>query len=1037
MAKQYKYPLNKNLSYLHEPLRGRRSAAWAVGRTERARALAERIMFLRGGAFLVTGFRGVGKTTFAHLVLEIIRAEKQRYARILEDFELLDVWINLARPIAPPQLMHHIIRHLYLRLKEMNLLKSLDSQLRNELETAFLRTTFEISSRSLITEERGHTESVGFEKSQWLGLQFLGQLSASYKRGRSEEEALKYLPYDERAAEFDILNFSGRLAAGISIRERWWNLLLRALKRSPASRRSLKVVFILDELDKLEKFGRDQNVGASLDLLLESLKTIFTASDFSFLFIAGKETQERLLRDVALGDSLYESIFGYDLYLPCLWEEQKELIHRCAASDKKISGHSNGRELALFQRYLFYKARGIPRRFFRELNTYVVWEEDSPVLLFDLEQRRYIQVFAKLQEALEQTPDLFGIKAQQFEHAHFDRQRLCLYYSLDWIFRRKGESFTAKQLQESARKLNLGPGTEWVSSEPVIEDIIRLLLNRAFIEVVRETVAQIDLKSEKAQDKYRLSNWVLLAFQPAPEKHWIPDEAAATSAPSFGTEFQMLGRYQVLEKIGEGGFGIVYRVVDRAGIVRAAKVLRREFLSTPKALHRFRQEIEIMAKLKHPNIVPFRDWGLEGESPYFVMDYVSGASLRTILQNLKKLPADYAVAMGKQLAEAFQYAHGQGVICGDIKPSNIILADNGTIKVIDFGIANLLSSPSTGTITGHIVGTVGYMSPEQARGKELDARSDIFSLGILIYEMLTGETPFQGDNVTAILLKLINEDALPPSRLVQISPRLETAIMRALAKQPESRFRSMEQFANALTDGTTRVDLLELLNESKIASKRISISREEDTVMESETLSPIPPLQSKPAVSAEGTHEDLAVSVSAKAADRLRHPDTNERVRAIEVLAKMGPQEATPELLGMLRDPEPKVRQAVLSALSNVNPPCVFDLLFDFEQRICFFTADEVSSTGLDKGRLTLGRSPTAADLVLNRPEVSRQHAAFFIKEETVEVEDLGSANGLQLNMAWSIRAQLANGDRLTIGPLAIRVHMFAPALASSTRSNT
>lgn len=510
----YRQVLSKDFRYLHEPLRNSQTTACFVGRTEHARALADRVMFSRGGAFLVTGFRGVGKTTFVHQVLDLIRQEAERYARVVGDFQLVDVWLNLARPLSPPQLMHHIIRHLFLRLKEMGLLGDLDSELREDLQTAFLRTTFEISWRSLTLEERGREASLGLEKAEWLGIPFLANLSGSHKHSHEDEDTVKYLPYDERAAEFDILNFSSRLLAGGTPPKRTWQRFWRWITRRNRLHPQMKVAFVLDELDKLDLSIQKESQSSPLDLLLESLKTIFTTAGFSFVFVAGKETQERLARDIALGDSIYESIFAYDVYLPCLWEEQDELVIRRIRNgngeNKGDAVEQNIEGPDLLRSYLQYKGRGVPRRILRELNSYVAWEGDSPVLSFDSENKRYMTVFAKLQGSLDQTPALYGTGPQRFDRVRFDRQRLCLYYTLDWILSRRREPFTLSQVQQALQSLNLGLGAQESGTLEVAEAIQQMLLRRAFIERILATATNIGEGAIQSKDKFRLSDWCSL-----------------------------------------------------------------------------------------------------------------------------------------------------------------------------------------------------------------------------------------------------------------------------------------------------------------------------------------------------------------------------------------------------------------------------------------------------------------------------------------------------------------------------------------------
>jgi serine/threonine-protein kinase len=987
-----KYLLRQDFRYLHEPLRGARSEKWAVGRSEKARTFADRIIFSRGGAFLVTGFRGVGKTTFVHLAIHLIHQQQQRFARVVGDFQLVDVWINLARPLTPQQLMHHFIRHLYLRLRELNLLDEMDPALRRDLRVAYRRTSYQIATKVALAEERSRESELGFENAPLIGLPFKAKLSSSAKTTRSDEEDLSYLPYDDKSAEFDVLDFSVRLAQGYRLHETRWQRLRRRLAGRPAPTRRLKVLFVLDELDKLEKIGGAQGRTSPVETLLEALKTVFTATEFSFVFIAGKDTHERWVEDVSLGDSIYESVFAYDVYLGCLWDEQSQLVDSCFQREAIPQASADG--VGLLRLYLQYKGRGMPRRILRELNSFIFWDNDQPFLMLKHTEQRYMGIFAKLQEALDDSPEVFGTRAEALEDTRFDRQRLAVYYTLDWILRRGRETFTVAEALEVASHLNLGWRGDGAAREISAEAIVGLLRKRKFLERVEQTVIKANDGSALLNERYKLAEWVLRAFQGAPESEFAAKEAPpAAGAAAPKTEFEFLGRYRVLEKIGQGGFATVYRVADPAGAVRAAKVLHRDLAASEDAVQRFRREIEIQAQLKHPSIVQFFEIGTVEGVPYFVMEFLAGHSLKHILANLRRLPEATAATITHDLAEVYAYVHTRGFVRNDIKPSNVMFTGDGRLKVIDFGIARSnREQDSKITMAGEMIGTPSYMSPEQAYGRTVDGRSDVFSLGVVLYEMLTGETPFQGETLMDQLRRLFEGNFTPPSRFASVSPQLEAVVTKALAHDPAGRFSSMEEFAAALQSVAPPVDLQELVRETQTAEKVLSQSLEEDTVIKRRQDFEPKPEEAEPVASPV-----------------LSPPDEGQRC------------------VEMLHSSTPGERRAAMDKLRELNPPDLYDLMFDFPEGSCLFTAKGVSATPLVKQHLTLGRV-AHCELQLDRPEISRQHAAFSIGEATVEVEDLGSANGLRLNGNRSSRAELHDGDRIEIGPVVIRVHIILPA---------
>jgi serine/threonine-protein kinase len=262
----------------------------------------------------------------------------------------------------------------------------------------------------------------------------------------------------------------------------------------------------------------------------------------------------------------------------------------------------------------------------------------------------------------------------------------------------------------------------------------------------------------------------------------------------------VVGSYKITEKIGEGGMGAVFKGIDLM-LERevAIKMLRPELASQPHVVERFRSEAVTLAKLNHPNIATLFSFLRQGEDFFMVMEFVRGETLDSLIRRSGAMRCDTAIALFCQALEGIDHAHRMGIIHRDIKPANMMLTETGTLKVMDFGIARVLGT-SRMTKQGNIVGTIEYMSPEQVRGQETDARSDIYSLGILLYEMLTGRVPFSSDSEFD-LMKMQIDDAPQPPRVfsAQIPHAVEQAIMRALAKRSEARFQGAGEFRNALS----------------------------------------------------------------------------------------------------------------------------------------------------------------------------------------------------------------------------------------------
>ncbi len=288
-----------------------------------------------------------------------------------------------------------------------------------------------------------------------------------------------------------------------------------------------------------------------------------------------------------------------------------------------------------------------------------------------------------------------------------------------------------------------------------------------------------------------------------------------------------LGRYNIISELGQGAMGTVYKAVDPLiDRIVAIKTINLATAMDEKDEYesRFYQEAKAAGRLSHPNIVTIYDVGKSGEIAYIAMEFLQGRELREILNDGQRMPVEQVINVVAQVAQGLAYAHENGIVHRDVKPSNIMIVRDGHVKICDFGIARMASS-AVRTQTGMVLGSPKYMSPEQVIGKKIDQRSDIFSLGVMLYEMLTGQAPFAGDSISAIMYQTVNSVPPPPSSLSSDVPEmLNFIVAKALAKKVEHRYQDSNEFAADLVACSDRLSRSAALRDAVALNIRAGIS---------------------------------------------------------------------------------------------------------------------------------------------------------------------------------------------------------------------
>jgi hypothetical protein len=783
----------------------------SLGHQELVEKLAQRILHSQGGAFLVTGFRGAGKTTLVRHAVERVIQTLGKPTRILP------IYITLARPVSPAELLFVVVRQIHEQLDEDGTFDRLPKRTQKLIRTAFIRTSLAVK------EIRGSAVegslAVGASSGSEVLLGGASNINLTRKRSRTESTESAYLTYSEVDVEYDLLRILHALSGHYLRHARAWSRLWR--RQMPTE---IHPIVVLDEVDKLTALNTNGTDGMQeLEHLIGAMKNVLTSPNVHFIVVAGVDLHDQVIRDTSRGIGVYESVFGWQLYVPCLWHAPE------AALDTIAPWRSSPDDVTELSGFLRYRARGVTRRLWQEINRLVQWDAGIPWLDVG-EDGDLVTFFFRLEQILsdfirnEAHPALFPIQLDM------DRRVLSTFYAMDRILRTSGRIFTAGDLVSSEDEPDFDPILqvttglagrllEYLTTRRIVEAVYNPgSASSTFIgdlrdsqsvryKLVDDVRAVIAGFAHKYQD-VRQDPFAHQASAPASEiTVSIPlqrDSSLFESAIVAGLNRRPVepievidGRYLLRRLIGSGGVGSVYEAEDTLhDRIVAIKLLDPWALRDSSAKARFLREGQVASMLIHPNIVRTYDVvDIDDERTAIVMERVTGPTLREFVGGTG-IPVRRAVSIALDLLAALNECVRVGVSRIDLKPSNVIMRDGSSAVVIDLGLARRSAHDDAVTVTGAVIGTPAYMAPEQINGGAIDIRTDIYCVALVLIECITGKPPRSGDSLEQIIIQIVQSDLDLSSLLV--SPELLEVIKCATARDPAERFPTPEEFRLAL-----------------------------------------------------------------------------------------------------------------------------------------------------------------------------------------------------------------------------------------------
>ena len=782
-------PLRSSFRYVHEPFGVGEDALPSLGNDGLTDELQSRILHSRGGTFLITGFRGVGKSTLVQRALQQITADAESGDLVVP------ISLSIARSTSTERLLMAVVRRVFETLSDSGVLGRLPAQTQHALSLAYTRTSLSFKE----------TKSEGWEQNAGLAVP---KISLSGKRSHSLATEAAFLAYSETDVEYDLMRIVSLVDSRQAVQPRFW--LRRLLTRPGQALPRLHLVIVLDEVDKLTAGG----VGISaVEDLLGGIKNVLTMSGAHFLIVAGPDMHDQVVRDTARGNGVYESIFGWRLYVPCIWKAPERLI-----ADVVQPGTQADRDtVELLTRYLRFKARGVPRRLLQEFNSFVVWDGKSPSLRITAWDLERVKFYARLEYVVSSYFESTGQRRWFPVPIDEDRWQLAGYYVIDWVLQSAGEPFTAAELLAEADGEDARFDPLLRVSASNVEQLLAHLAEHQVVDVVREMNAAATIIGGIAgsgSTVYRLSEQVRRTLYGFAARHELeravhdvslvvdgPGGLGVTTARARPAQRIIGGRYVLSELIGQDSMSSVYKGQNQStGQPVIVKILRSDLAADDTAISRFRRAADIMRELKHENIAEtydvLQDPGGEWAT---VMQWLKGPSLDRLITDDGPMPAQEAVAIGRILAATLDYLSGNQIVRLGLKPGNIIMSGRKPV-IIDLSTALRMDATAARiTEVGELVGTPAFMAPELIEGSSPDPRVDIYSLGLVLYYCVAGQTPWEGLSGPAAIISAILHEQIDLSSL-PISAEFRRILERALARNRNDRFATGAEFSIALTD---------------------------------------------------------------------------------------------------------------------------------------------------------------------------------------------------------------------------------------------